>query len=294
MKRHRRQAARKERRGIFGRNSHRQHRWQLQAESLESRHLLAANVLADATGTIDLVSSSELEMRVELPDAPADSLAHLAIRTTNGDGSTLDPAAVTVRDSAGVALAPFSSSDDAPAPDGMTVIGLPAGDFTLVVANDEGMTSGAFHLEVMLLGDTLPDDGTLENGSQVSQDEQILASAAAVQALGTGNFNTAMFYRSLGIDLGIDQYDSGMDANGDGIVSSVELSLIQSNSSLGMVHVELQSDADAPAISGVQLQNDTGASNTDGITTDPTIEGQISDGSLITSLPSWMAARTSI
>jgi hypothetical protein len=97
MKRHCRQTARKpRRRGIFGSSSRRQHRSKLQAESLESRHLLAANVLADATGTIAVASSSELEMHVELPDAPADSLAHIAIRTTNGDGSTLDPAAVTV------------------------------------------------------------------------------------------------------------------------------------------------------------------------------------------------------
>ena len=282
MKRHRRQTARQQRRGIFGNRSRHHQGRQLQAESLESRHLLAANVLADATGTIAVASSSELEMRVELPDAPADSVANLVIRTTNGDGSTLDPAAVTVRDGAGLDLAPFSSSDDAPGTDGMTVIGLRAGDYTVVVAGDDDVTSGAFQVDVMLLGDTVAEDGTLENGSQVGQDEAILASAAVVQALGTGNFNTALFYRSLGIDLGIDQYDSGMDANGDGVVSSAEYALIQANSDLGLVRVELQSDANAPAFSGVQLQNDTGTSNTDGITTDPTIVGNVSDDSLIT------------
>ena len=196
----------------------------MQAESLESRHLLAANVLADATGTIAAASNSELEMRVELPDAPADSLAHLAIRITNGDGSSLDPAAVTVRDGDGVDLPPFSSSDDARDLDGMTVIGLPAGDFTLVVAGDDDVTSGAFHLEVMLLGDTLDEDDSPDDAGQVSQDEETKASAATVQALGTDNFNTAIFYRSLGIDLGIDQYDSGMDADADGVVSPKELS----------------------------------------------------------------------
>ncbi len=282
MKRHRRPAAREPFRSIFRRNSRRQPRWQPRVESLESRHLLAANVLADATGTVAAAGSSELEMHVELPDAPAGAVAHLGIRTANGDGSTLDPAAVTVLDSSGAVLVPFSSLDDAPISDGMTVIGLPAGDFTLSVAGDDAVTSGAFHLEVMLLGDTLDEAGNPENTGQVSQHEYITASAAAVQALGTGNFNTALFYRSMGVDLGIDQYDSGMDANVDGIVSSAELALIQANSGLGMVHVELQSDAGAPAISGVQLRNDTGVSDTDGITTDPTIEGQISDDSLIT------------
>ena len=249
----------------------------LPLELLEERQVLAANVLADAAGTLAADTNSELTMTVEIPGAGADTVANLAILTTATDDSSLDPSAVVVQDSSGNELTPIATNDDANgSSDGLTVIGLAAGDYTLVLA-DQNATAGEYQLQVSLLGDTEADAG------QVTQTEETLASAALLQSLGSGNFVTEQFYLSLGIDLGVSQFDSGMDANGDGSLSANEFSLIQANNGIGAVNIVMQSDSTAPELTGLELQNDTGVSDSDGITTDPTIAGSIVDDSPIAS-----------
>lgn len=241
-----------------------------QLEQLEERQVLAANVLADVSGTVTAGTDTELAMTVEIPDGTADTIANLAIMATAADGSTLDPAAVVVRDASGTDLTVVSSNSNVNSSTaGLTVIGLTPGDYTIGVS-DEGGTSGTFQLQVSLLGDTGSSAG------QVSESEERLASAALIQSLGTGNFVTELFYADLGIDLGVSQYDSGMDADGDGSLSGTEFHMIQANRGVGLVNIIMDADSGAPAITGA-LQNDTGSSSTDGISTDPTIAGTITD-----------------
>ncbi|MCA9265697.1 MAG: putative Ig domain-containing protein, partial [Planctomycetales bacterium] len=256
--------------------------FQARLEPLESRHLLAANILAEISSTVDGSSNSrDIDLTVSLPDATSsNATAMLMIRAMAADGSAFDPGApVVVGKTSSDSVSTLASHDDVDGTAGVTMVQISAGDFTLQFAGDgDAATTGGFTAQVFLVGDVMNADGI------VTQDEHTLATAALIQTLGTGNFVTQLFYESLGIDLSQDLYDAGMDGDGNGEIGPADLEAIEHNLGVGMVQVELQSDADAPVISGLALQNDTGVSNTDRITTNPTVVATVSDESEIASL----------
>ena len=254
-------------------------------EWLEERQVLAANVLADVSGSITADASNELAMTVEIPDGSSETVANVSILSSATDGSTLDPAAVAIRDAEGNAVTLIASNDNAnDTTAGLSVAGLTPGEYTLVVSG-EGSSSGDFQLQVSLLGDAAGDAG------QVTQSEITQASAAMAQSLG-GNFVTELFYQSLGIDFGVNQFDSGMDVDGDGSLSGSEFSLIQNNGQIGVVNIVMQSDSDGPDVTAA-LQTDTGVSATDGITSDPTVTGTIADDSEVSAFAATINGRAS-
>ncbi len=247
-------------------------------ECLEERQVLAANVLADFQATVTSGTNTELEIKVTIPDSVAGTTANLSMVSMAAEGSSLDPTAISVQDADGNLLMPISAIDNAAGTSsGHSVVELTAGDYTLILAG-EGTTSGTAQVQISLLGDTLADAG------QVSRSEEVVASAALLQGSGGGNFVTEMFYQSLGIDLGVDQFDSGMDVDGDGVLSASEFSLIQANHGIGNVTVEFTGTGQTNETLNATLQNDTGTSDSDRITTDPTITGAVSDETEIVSM----------
>ncbi|MEM8678893.1 MAG: putative Ig domain-containing protein, partial [Planctomycetota bacterium] len=212
-------------------------------------------------------------MTLDLPDAGPSATATLQITVTPTSGN-LDPAPVGISTQDNTGISPTSAIDNAHGSlASVTVVDLSEGTYTLTVA--DGATTGDYTLEVALLGDVDADD------MAVTDREELLASAALTQAQGTGNFVTALFYQSRGINFNEDQYDVGMDSNANGRVDPHELTLIQQNMSVGSVLVDLVPDSADPVISNLQLDNDTGVSDTDGITTDPQLSADIEDESAI-------------
>ncbi len=245
-------------------------------EALEVRNLLAANVLATANDSISSPGGMDnVEMLVALPSSPRGT-ATFAIRTIAEDGSGLDPAAPVIRDADGDVMTGMSM-DDADGTTGMTVVELGAGPYTLEVSGESSST-GAYRVEVALLGDVSANDG------MVSSTERLQATAALIQFLGTGNHVTDLLFRQNGIDPTVDQYDPGMDVNMNGHVDPHELGMIEDNASTGAVIVTLQADSDAPVFSGLGLANDTGVSASDRISTDPTINGTIIEQNAVASV----------
>lgn len=246
-------------------------------EPLEPRQMLAANVLASGESTL-LAETQLAELSVETPEAPAGSEVILKIAVSPQDGSSLDPAAVSIFDDLGNLILGQTQTDDIPGSVASeTVVSLPAGAYDVEISGEAG-SSGGYRIEVSMLGDVADDAGV------VSEFEAMRTSAAAVQFYGTGNFVTATYFNSLGIDLGVPQADPGMDGDGDGDVDGQDLLMVQHNQSMGRVDVGLQMDSDPPEFGSISLTNDTGTSDSDQITTDATTLVNISDESLITEL----------
>lgn len=254
-------------------------------ESLEPRHVLAANILASAVRSIDVAGGEEsIEMNIDLPNSSATTQAILMIQATPSSGSVFDPAAAIIRDSNGNTITPMSAVDDMNGRTSMTTVSLVEGDYTLVFKGDGGnATTGSFDISISLLGDTLSAGTSAVNG-RVDSLEQARASAALVQALGTGNFVTAQFYQSLGISLAENQFNSGFDANGNGSMDPSDLDAVEHNGGIGQVNVTLVTDNVAPVITNFKLDQDTGASATDNITTNATLTATITDESALGSL----------
>ena len=242
-------------------------------ETLESRHLLAANPLASAEGTVATPGAEvPVTMTLELPDAGPSATATLQITVTPTTG-TFDPAPVGIsQDDLDIAPTSFAEDHNGTLAS-VTVVDLSEGTYTLTVAN--GGTTGGYRLDVALLGDVDAAD------MQVTEREELMASAALVQAQGTGNFVTALFYQTRGINLNEDQFDPGMDVNLNGRVDPEELTLIQDNMGIGRALVSLAPDSNDPVISNLGLDNDTGVSASDNITTDPQLSADIFDESAI-------------
>jgi VCBS repeat-containing protein len=254
-------------------------------EPLEARHVLAANVLASAVRSIDVAGGEEtIEMNIDLPSSSATTQAILMIQATPSSGSLFDPAAAIIRDSNGNTITPMSAVDDMGGRTSMTTVSLVEGDYTLVFKGDGGdATTGSFDISISLLGDTMAASSSAVNG-RVDSLEEARASAALVQALGTGNFVTAQFYQSLGISLAESQFNSGFDANGNGSMDPSDLDAVEHNGNIGRVNVTLVSDDAAPVITNFELDQDTGASATDNITTNGTLTATIADDSALGSL----------
>jgi hypothetical protein len=246
-------------------------------ESLEDRRVLDANLLDSVDGSIGTAgATNDVLMNVSFMDAGPSARATLLIRSISLNG--LDTAAPDVSGNGNASVTMLSAMHDSHgSSDGMSVVHVGPGDFTLTIGS-ENVAAGPFRIEVALLGDIDAAD------SMVSDFEAMRASAALVQELGTGNFITKTFYAQHGIDMSVSQFDPGMDINGDGTIDGDEFHMIDMNANMGRVMVRLQADAEAPVISNVRLVNDTGTSSTDRITTDPSVRGNISDESTISSI----------
>jgi VCBS repeat-containing protein len=244
-------------------------------EPLEARQVLTGNVLASAADMIESpTDTDEVLMVITMPDSPG-ATATLMFELNATDESGLDALAPTVFDANGNEVAATSFHDANGSTDGLTVADLGAGEYTITVGSQGGST-GEYALRAVLLGDVEAAD------TMVGEFETLRASAAMVQFLGTGNFVTDLFYQTRGIDLGVDQYDPAMDANADGGVGPVDFAKIESNADIGRVQVEFIPDVDPPVISDLGLVTDTGNSNTDRITSNAAVSGNVVDEREIT------------
>ena len=242
-------------------------------ESLEARQVLAANLLSSTVNSISSPTDSD-DLALTL-DIPSGATGTFVLQATAADGS-LNPAAPVVQDLAGNTLPVVSSVSNAAGSGGMTVIDLSSGEYNVVIAGESG-TTGGYTVDIALLGDVQAAD------TRVSSAENMQASAALIQAMGTGNHVTDLYYLQQGIDMRVDQFDAGFDANMNGRVDASEVAMVQANAGIGIVSADLQSDVDGPVIN-LALTNDTGVSNSDGATTDATIQATLTDDSTITTI----------
>ena len=217
-------------------------RWQssLSHEPLEERVLLAADPLATFTGSVLTLSGTAKHQLVIQNDGTP---ATLAIHVEATAGSSLNPAAVEIRDAAGSVVAPVSAlADQTAAGDSLVVTTLPAGTYELIVSGQDG-TSGGFILEVCLPGDSSGDGGV--DGSEIA-----LVQAALIQNLFSFNLVAPMVFDSLGVDVGVDLYDVSIDANMDGTIDAVDAAIIEMNVGTSNVQVGITVVDETPVITG--------------------------------------------
>ncbi len=241
-------------------------------ESLEDRHLLAANILTSVNDSISSPGQvDDINLTVDLTGSSSTAALIFHAFAVN---SSVNVTAPVIKTAAGNTVTPISSFNNSPGLDGRTVVELGDGEYSVEVAG-EGSSTGAYRLEVSLLGDVDSDD------ARVSSFERLRASAALVQFMGTGNHVTDLFYLQRGINMAVSQYDSGFDINMNGGVDPFELGKIDENQNVVISTLELQADVTGPAITNLRLVSDTGTSNVDRITTDARVTGSITDESTI-------------
>ncbi|MEA1951596.1 MAG: Ig-like domain-containing protein, partial [Planctomycetota bacterium] len=238
-------------------------------ESLEERRLLAVNVLASDVGAA--IDGTQMEFTV-----PAGSGTHvLGLQVSSPDGS-MNPAAPWIESVNGSIAPLYSANNMQGGTDGLLLAELGPGTYTVTIKT-EGGTGGLCQLDVFLPGD-MNDDG------MISSQEYNQACAASVQNDGYWNSFTARYYRSLGIDLNVDQYDAGLDVNMDGRVDGFDMGYMSSNVGLAAIgNVTVDADIDDPAIEA-GLEVDSGRSNIDGVTNELAIVGSVSDFSGVDTL----------
>ncbi|MEE8451409.1 MAG: Ig-like domain-containing protein, partial [Thermoguttaceae bacterium] len=246
-------------------------------EQLEDRTLLATNVLASLTdGNIaDVGATNDLTLTIDPGGAPI--ILGFLMKAAGAEPHTLDPAAPRM-ELGGVPVTPLYSRADRGA-DGSESLLLaklaPGQEYTVVVGGEQG-TTGAYEIDVFLPGD-------LNQDGRVDDFEKLYCGAAVVQQQFGGNHVSALFYKMQGIDMSQDLYRPELDANLNGRIDNFDLTVAEWNANLPVVNLELIGDDDAPLIQ-VGLENDTGRSQTDGITSNATIAGTITDASEIVSL----------
>ncbi|MBN2293610.1 MAG: tandem-95 repeat protein, partial [Pirellulales bacterium] len=230
-------------------------------ETLEERRLLAVNFLGSDVG--EIVDGTQMEITV-----PAGSGTHLlGLQVCSPDGS-MDPAVPWIENVNG-SIAPIFSTDDMPGvTDSLFLAELGPGTYTVTIKTEHG-TAGKCQLDVFLPGD-MSGDGI------ISSAEYNQASAASVQTDGYWNSYTARYYRSLGIDLNVDQYHEGLDVNLDGCIDGFDMQHMYANlgrAGIGLVVV----DADINPVIDAGLEVDSGRSDTDGVTNELAIIGSVDD-----------------
>ena len=157
-----------------------------------------------------------------------------------------------------------------------------------VMVNGESNTTGNYELRVFLAGD--------ETGNQqVTQQEYAMASAASLQAKFGINHVAAMVFAKQGINISQNLYRAEFDINGDGADRRVRPQHHQHESRRRDSHGDAQRRPGGTAIQA-SLSNDTGRSNTDGITNDlaATINGSISDNGTIASFTASIDGSTAV
>ncbi|MCX7426171.1 MAG: Ig-like domain-containing protein, partial [Planctomycetia bacterium] len=233
-------------------------------EPLEQRQLLAANILASLQG--NLASPSDVHYLQLTVNGGQSALIGLRMQ---GTGGSVDPDSMRVETLAGHTIAPvLSQADGAHGNDSVLLVDLAPGSYSVITKAENG-TTGAYQVDVFLVGD-LSGDGAVDDH------ETLWASGAVVQHMGTANYVTRLFYQSKGIDLSKDLYRTEIDTDFDGDCDSDDLGRINRNKGVCGISAELVGDAEAPAIQAA-LVNDTGRSATDGITSALAIAGTIHD-----------------
>lgn len=236
--------------------------------------MLAATPLATISDTLDPATET---VELNLTVANAAQPVVFAFQARPATGSTLNPAAVRIQNQAGTFLTPLLSQNSVNgAAESRTTIALANGTYEVHVAS-ESNTTGNFEVRAFLAGD--------ESGNQiVSDQEYTAASGSMLQSRFGWNHVAAMVYAKQGVDLSRTLYRAEYDVNASGQVDSFDLNAISMNRNRVAPTVTLATGQQAPTITAA-LSNDTGRSNTDGITNDlnATIGGMISDDGMIAS-----------
>ena len=244
-------------------------------ETLEARQLLAANVLANGLlEDINLNNANDVHS-LQL-DITGNEPVILALDMSGENG--LDPGSIGIQSISGHTIAPIASSNTAT--HSSLLVELGPGSYEITVMADGG-TTGRYDFSVSLVGD-MDQDGSDTGDGQVSNFEQMWAQAAIAQSRGMLNGYAAAYYAQFGIPVGENLYDMNLDANRNGVIDPTDFSCITSNVGKASFTLELTNDSHAPVIAA-DLANDTGTSDTDGISSDITITGNVTDqeGALI-------------
>ncbi|PQO44689.1 beta strand repeat-containing protein [Blastopirellula marina] len=268
-----------------GRNRRRQAHSQLASERLEIRDLLALTTI-DLVEDLTIAEGTHRDITLDHISGASSVLVGLKI---SGTGGNFDPGVplIHLKDNPSAVITPVSAMANVNGTtDSLVFFEMGTATLTIEVGGTGG---GEFQAEIFLFGDS--------NGDrQITENEYMQASASQIQGAGTGNANTAMYYKSVwGIDLNQSQYDYEFDLNQDGKVDANELNWVQKNQAASGVFLDLIGDIDPPTIS-IGLVTDTSADGfpggtTDGITseipattTEAAIRGTVTDFSNITSV----------
>jgi len=213
-------------------------------EPLEARRVLDANSLVFIESTIAEVDDTvEVHLGID-GNGTTPTYVALLMTTTSGD---LDPAELVVQEGNRVIRPELSLGDAGGTVGSLFLAQLDEGEYR-VFAEGENGTTGNFRIDVFVPGDL--DDGT------VSTHEYNTASAAEAQQFEM-NPVAQLFFRRLGINVLVDQYDEAYDANMNGKVDAFDMDVIEYNHNKSPITATLIDDTDDPVIT-VELVEDTG------------------------------------
>ncbi|QDV19361.1 sulfur oxidation protein SoxZ [Gimesia panareensis] len=239
-------------------------------ERLEDRTLLASNILASLDSSVNQPNdSTELLLTVGPGSTPTLGFE------VHGTSGSFDPAAVQILDANTNAVIPLNLAENnhGGTTDSLTLATLAPGEYSIFVSGQTAAT-GNFTIDIFMPGDS---DGS----GSVSDTEYQYALAASYQNLFGFNHYTSQLIQSMGLDPTKNYYSEEQDSDKDGDIDNHDLEMMNNNRNVPPLQLELIGDQDAPAVvAGLLI--DSGVSNSDGITNDLTIVGNVSDESLIT------------
>jgi VCBS repeat-containing protein len=148
----------------------------------------------------------------------------------------------------------------------LVVAQLAPGDYTIRVGGDNS-TYGVFQCDVFLPGD-------IDHDKTVSAGESQLTSTLYGLTLGQSNAYSLQLLEKLGYKSSDIKVTLENDFDRNGFISQAEQTAAIVNSRAGQVTATIST---TPKFESLRLQNDTGASATDNITTDPAVVGKIAD-----------------
>ncbi|WP_186767708.1 cadherin domain-containing protein [Blastopirellula retiformator] len=252
------------------------------SERLEIRDLLALTTI-DLVEDLTIAEGTTRDITLDHISGASSVLVGLKIKGTGGNFDPNVPL-IHLKDNPSQVITPVSAMANVNGTtDSLVFFEMGTATLTIEVGGNGG---GEFQAEIFLFGDS---DGS----GMTSEQEYMKASAAQMQGAGTGNQNTALYYKSVwGIDFNQSQYDYEFDLNQNGKVESHELSWVQRNQNV-VIHLDLIGDIDPPTIE-VGLVDDSAAvdfpgADSDGVTnvlpatsTEAVIRGSITDFSNIT------------
>ncbi|WP_232102778.1 VCBS domain-containing protein [Gimesia aquarii] len=241
-------------------------------ERLEDRTLLASNILASLESSVNQPNdTTELTLNVGPGSSPT-----LGFEVRAAANSVFDPAAIRIFDANTNAVVPLelAENDHNGSTNSLALATLSPSTSYRIEVNGQTSDIGGFIVDVFLPGD-------MDGSGSVSDTERLHAFVAMQQHLFGFNGVTPHLVQQLGLDPSASFYSEELDGDRDGDVDNYDLELVEGNQNLPAVQLELIGDQDAPQIiAGLQI--DSGVSDSDGITNDLTILGNISDESLIT------------
>ena len=250
-------------------------RFQPQLEPLEDRHLLSVSSLLTSAvpGTLNQTDPyAEMQLQIGTQTG-GNSVVGIRIDATTAG---FDPSAISIYNENNVKIsgsaikylnADYSSSSSS----SLLLVELAPGNYTIRVGGDKA-TYGSFVCDVFLPGDSNHDH-------TVSNTELRLSDAAVLASQGLLNNVTLEAWQRMGYSKAdILAVGNDIDINRDGKISGVEIDTVATNSVAGKVTATIISDNTGPEITA-QLVEDNGVSNSDKITSDPTVKGTITDES---------------